>query len=248
MPIDRGHHRHPECLESVEDRAVVVEKLPYGLRGQVGLLAEICTGTERPLPSPREHQAPDGVVGFHIGEGRKNVRPHLGGDDVEARVVQGKYGDVPSSQKLRGRGHPSTPSARSAAISCAPTPSSWRTSSVCWPRSGAAETTFAGVSDNFTTGPSARSVPNLGCSTSTTMSRAMACGSPRASGTVLIGPAGMPTSSRTSSQYPRVSPLVHSSIRSTSSGKFARRPALVAKLGASARSGMPRALQKRGQC
>ena len=86
----------------------------------------------------------------------------------------------------------------------------------------------AGCVDSLIGEPSIFSVPATGCSICVTISRAMTCGSLRAAGTVLTGPAGTPALASTSvhSAQPRAASA--SVIRGISVSRLRTRSGLVA--------------------
>ena len=122
------------------------------------------------------------------------------------------------------------------------------TAVVCWPSQGAGRS-YAPVRDrlNLAGWPSVRTRPISGCSISTIISRAVTCGSARASSWRRTGPAGTPAASSTASQcaVPRV--LVTASISASSSSMCSIRAAGPANLGSSSQRAAPSASAVRRQ-
>ena len=137
-----------------------------------------------------------------------------------------------------------TPSARNAAISPSVTPKTpLKTSSVCCPNKGAGPRNSTGVAENRSGELATVCRPATGCSSSTIISRAATCSSPKTCSTSHNGPLGTPAAA---SMAHHSSTVFSASTRSNTGSKsawFSVRSALLAKRGSSANAPKPKASQ-----
>jgi hypothetical protein len=188
-----------------------------------------------PTPPPSPAAATPG--------GRRRFRARRGSaakGPPDVRLVAAPHRDPALRQRQ------TVPCARSAATSSGPYPSPARISAVCSPSKGGAVRIEAGVADSPNGSPTWRTVPRTGCSRSTVIARACACGDAKAAGMSLIGPHGTSAASRTVSHSVVRRAANRSARMGRSSARRVTRSPLLANRGSPASAGSPTASHRRG--
>src|SRR5437868_4493178 len=180
VAADHGDGRLVElgepCLRALADLLVARDRLRA--RALLLELRDVGARDERLVARAGEHHCPHVGVRGKVVERARHCLPHVERDRVAPlRVVEDEPADralLAADETLRAH---TTPCLRSSATSPSLYSSSRRISSVCWPISGVAVLSDAGVRESFTAWLRMRMRPSRGCSTSAAAPRCLTCGS-----------------------------------------------------------------------
>src|SRR3954447_4806089 len=177
VAVDRADHGCPERVDASEHVAAPVLVLDESDVIELGVLADVGAGDERPVAGAGDDDDANIPIALRLVERCVELFEHRRAERVQL------LGTVQREDKRRVPpvtehevGH-TAPSSRIAAISSAENPIDASTSSVCWPTDGGPERTVPGVPEKRTGMPTTRIGSPSGRSTVVSRSLCATCGS-----------------------------------------------------------------------